>query len=270
MPRVTAICSHFANRGIAACLGALCLFALLSTEARAVLTIANCTTDPASCLASGVPGINDSLNDVATGGGLVDVPGILSLDKARISGVFSPDQSTAALGYEGFSPNPPTPTAPLALVGQGANLNIAIIEGSLVGLAVGTNVASGLLNGIGTKGALAVLYEMDQAVVGLDIVGFDGDRLPDPGASFVEAYAFARDGSLIGVAQLPGLAPNGSLLQPFTFSGSRAIAGLLLVTDDNSGVAVTNLRYAPTPSALSLMFFGLILLIRKLRPSPKA
>lgn len=67
MPRATAISARFANRGMGACLGALCLFALLSTEARAALIITSCTADPAACLAPGVPGINNSLNDVPTG-----------------------------------------------------------------------------------------------------------------------------------------------------------------------------------------------------------
>lgn len=260
MPRATAISARFANRGMGACLGALCLFALLSTEARAALIITSCTADPAACLAPGVPGINNSLNDVPTGGSYVDLPGVLSLDRARISGVFSPDQSMASLDYERFSPDPPTPAAPLSLVGQGANRNIIVADGDLLGGALlGLNFAGGLLSGVNTPGALAILYDIDQAFLGLDFVFFNNSD-GGGGSSFIAAYAYARDGSLIGSGQIPGLSANALALQAYLFSGDRPIAGMLFSTNDVGGIAVTNLRYTPAPAALTLLLLGLPIL----------
>lgn len=80
----------------------------------------------------------------------------------------------ASLDYERFSPDPPTPAAPLSLVGQGANRNIIVADGDLVGGALlGLNFAGGLLSGVNTPGALAILYDIDQAFLGLDFVFFN-------------------------------------------------------------------------------------------------
>jgi hypothetical protein len=218
-----------------------------------VLTITNCTTTPAACAGSAVPPVHDSLNRLDTGGAFLEYPDVIPLEGAKISGVFAPDQSvTTPQGYEGFAPTPPTPSQPLTLVGQGLNRNVLLVDGILINPAfAGLNVAGGLLNGFATRGALAILFELDQDVVGVDFTGFDKV------ASFIDVYAYARDGSLLGSGRVLGLQGNASLLQPIIFTADELIAGLVFTTDDPSGVAVTNLRYTPVPSPLPLLLVGM-------------
>lgn len=249
---------------------------LVSPDGNAVLYVPDCALEPEVCQAvdTAVPVDLDSLDN---GGLTKDYPDIVMVPGLSFSGVFAPDQSvekyTGVLPYEGFDPSPPTPGAPLKLFGQGDDRNIMIVDGDALTTALqGRNVAAGLLDGSGTPGSLAMLYDIDQTVVGIDIVTFDG-WVANPNSSarsFLDVYAFARDGTLIGSGPLAlqdYLLSDYRLLQSIILaSGDAPFAGLLFVTDDNFGVGFTGLRYdTPTPSALLLMIWGFLLLRRTRR-----
>ncbi|WP_295886518.1 hypothetical protein [uncultured Thiohalocapsa sp.] len=236
----------------------------MSADVGAVLTVTNCITNPGAC-SSDVPAVQDGVNMLNNGGSFLQYPDAVAIGGATMSGVFAPDQSTTLSGvtsYEGFVPAPPTPAAPLRLVGQGADRNLLIADGSLLSSAlIGKNVVGGLLAGTSTPGAFSILYDLDQEIIGLDVIGVES------ATSFVELYAYGRDGAFIGSSIFPDLATGGALLQPFIISANQPIAGISIISDDPSGVAVANLRYTPVPPTAAMFVVGLAILAFRALPA---
>ncbi len=130
----------------------------------------------------------------------------------------------------------------------------------------GANPTSPVLSGTPTfNGPIAILFDTDQAGVGLDGGFFD-----NPNSTAITA--FARDGSILG-----SVTNNGTgieFLGLVTSDGSNRIAGLLfsLVGEESAGFAIDNLRFgtqgqvigagSPTPTSVpALNGLGLLLLL---------
>jgi len=101
----------------------------------------------------------------------------------------------------------------------------------------GANPTSPVLSGSPTfNGPIAILFDTDQAGVGLDGGYFDD-------ANGTAITAFARDGSVLGSVTNTGIGIE--FLGLVTSDGSNRIAGLLfsLVGAENAGFAIDNLRF---------------------------
>lgn len=101
----------------------------------------------------------------------------------------------------------------------------------------GANPTSPVLSGSPTfNGPIAILFDSDQAGVGLDGGYFDA-------AGGTAITAFARDGSVIGSVSNDGTGIE--FLGLVTADGSNQIAGLLfsLVGDEPAGFAIDNVRF---------------------------
>jgi hypothetical protein len=194
---------------------------------------------------------------------------VVDLGSAAMSGTFAPDSTTATAGpngdYETYTANPGDP---LTLVGQGRFENISVADPGLGG---GANGVIGLLANANnqllfdTVGMVSFLFDRDQSVVGIDLLGIDG---PAPGVTlgtFTFSF-FDRMGSLIdspvilSPADTTTKVPDG----PYTFTSSSInIAGFTIVNDDQFGVVYDNLRYnvpsasTPGPATPLLLALGL-------------
>ena len=181
--------------------------------------------------------------------------------EATISGIFDGQTSTNNGGWEAVNG---TPTVPLALVGQGPSQNVVLLRDNNYN----TNVVAGLFDG-GVRGALSVLFETDQELVGLDLLG-TGDAFMDTDAEDVVFQFFARDGSLIDTETLSG-GGTTNIDGTYVFSVDATdplIAGFTITNNDPNGVVFGAFRWdgtAPEPSAAALVLLGGLLLYRRRR-----
>lgn len=87
------------------------------------------------------------------------------------------------------------------------------------------------------EGALAVLFDEDQAALGFDVLG------GEDGAAFL--VFLARDGRVIDRLRLDGLREREFAFRRST--GQADIAGFVLTNDDPQGIAIDNLRFGQVP-----------------------
>ncbi|MCK9537911.1 hypothetical protein [Dokdonella sp.] len=133
----------------------------------------------------------------------------------------------------------PPGAAPTGCVAGNATNPLALDPASPATFTVndGANPTSPVLSGTPTfNGPIAILFDTDQAGVGLDGGFFDD-------ANSTAITAFARDGSVIGSVTNAGTGIE--FLGLVTADGSNRIAGLLfsLVGAESAGFAIDNLRF---------------------------
>lgn len=87
------------------------------------------------------------------------------------------------------------------------------------------------------EGALAVLFDEDQAALGFDVLG------GEDGAAFL--VFLGRDGRVIDSLRLDGLREREFAFRRST--GAADIAGFVLTNDDPQGIAIDNLRFGQVP-----------------------
>jgi hypothetical protein len=96
------------------------------------------------------------------------------------------------------------------------------------------------------EGSIAMYFPAVQSMVKLTIVGGNG------GSATLRFYR--RDGSLIDEVVVPAM---GDLSYGFgTFDGSYIIAGILIQTDDASGIGVDNICYESMPTSARPVTWG--------------
>lgn len=200
---------------------------------------------------------------IMAGGGIVRVDssafiagsGLIEFDEMPV-GTTNPPYAPGAYGGGAGSPN-------VSFGGffQGQRLGVgaecptgAAVTGCVAGIATnpltldpvspataivndGANPTSPVLSGTPTfNGPVAVLFDTDQAGVGLD-----GGYFDNPNSTAITA--FARDGTVLGSVTNTGTGIE--FLGLVTSDGSNRIAGLLfsLVGEESSGFAIDNLRF---------------------------
>lgn len=212
--------------------------------------------------------IVNGINNLDTGNGSGRQYGIIDAGPVAISGIFAPGPSVAGtnvnnMEFETFLPYPPTLDVPLALIDQGDDQNLWALPGNFFGFPASTAVLTGLWNGPinGGTGAVAFLFDVDQTIFGFDLTASDPPNEGEPPASLIAAF-YARDGALIDTLNLFGL--PGAVAQPQSYSfrsSGPGVAGMLLTTTDNAGLAYTNLRVQiPGPPTVALMAVSLLVL----------
>ncbi len=136
---------------------------------------------------------------------------------------------------------------PLRLLGHGPGQGLSFAYhrgfGSVAVLPLGPD-GFGALSGRG-EGSLAVLFDRDQAVVGLRIHSDYPDPLGmrDAARGGVTVIALARDGRVIG-RHAAGLVTGITELGLERAAGRADIAGLVVLNTDPGGIAIDDILYA--------------------------
>jgi hypothetical protein len=173
-----------------------------------------------------------------------EIPGIYNTSDLMIAESFAGQMVSGGPGAS-FESVSGSLTNPLTLLVPAAQNGVYITSGRLAGLAQGLNDID-----IG-EGLMSLLFTLDQATVGISLVGGNG------GSCTLDF--FARDGSLLDSVALTNLA---NLDYTFSSAGPQ-FAGITISNTDPGGIGIDNLRFdppsdsvVPLPSSLVLLASG--------------